>query len=145
MARSSAGRSDRGRTGAQLRCHADDCGDRGAPVPEDRPIDGENVSALLRGEAFRRARPLYWEFDDPNGFSFALRDGRWKLLADRVLTRVRLFDLTSDRFEVVDRAVDSPRSSPVCSMNYGAGEQKSRRTLRGRHRERFSGVFARCL
>jgi arylsulfatase A-like enzyme len=80
----------------------------GAPLPADRPIDGENVSALLRGEAFRRARPLYWEFDDPNGFSFALRDGRWKLLADRALTRVRLFDLSADRFEVVDRAGDEP-------------------------------------
>ena len=80
----------------------------GAPLPADRPIDGENVSALLRGEAFRRARPLYWEFDDPNGFSFALRDGRWKLLVDRALTRVRLFDLSADRFEVVDRAGDEP-------------------------------------
>lgn len=80
----------------------------GAPLPTDRPIDGENVSALLRGQPFQRAKPLYWEFDDTNGFAFALRDGRWKLLADRKLTRVQLFDLEADRFEVVDRAAAQP-------------------------------------
>jgi arylsulfatase A-like enzyme len=76
----------------------------GAEVPTDRPLDGEDVSPLLRGRPFARARPLYWEFDDFNGFSFAVRDGRWKLMADRAFSRVRLSDLAADRFEVVDRA-----------------------------------------
>ena len=80
----------------------------GARVPSDRPIDGENLSAVLRGAPFERARPLYWEFDDIYGFHFALRDGRWKLLADRTLEKVRLYDLNADRFEVVDRAAAEP-------------------------------------
>jgi len=62
----------------------------------------------LRGESFERARPLYWEFADEHGFRYALRDGRHKLLADRSLDRVRLYDLASDRFELVDRAADQP-------------------------------------
>jgi len=76
----------------------------GVALPRDRPIDGEDASAVLRGAPFSRARPLYWEFDDFNGFSFAVRDGRWKLMADRAFSRVRLFDLAADRYEVVDRA-----------------------------------------
>jgi hypothetical protein len=77
-------------------------------VPADRPIDGEDVSAILRGQPRARARPLYWEFDDDQGFHFALRDGSWKLLADRSLKVVRLYDLARDRFEVVDLAADRP-------------------------------------
>jgi arylsulfatase A-like enzyme len=80
----------------------------GFAVPADRPIDGEDVSAILRGQPRARARPLYWEFDDDQGFHFALRDGSWKLLADRSLKVVRLYDLARDRFEVVDLAADRP-------------------------------------
>jgi arylsulfatase A-like enzyme len=76
----------------------------GFPVPADRPIDGEDVSGLLRGEPFARRRPLYWEFDDDQGFHYALREGSWKLLADRALARVRLYDLAADRFELTDLA-----------------------------------------
>jgi len=80
----------------------------GAAVPRDRPIDGEDVSAVLRGEPFARQRPLYWEFEDDQGFHYALRDGRWKLLADRSLVRRRLYDLVRDRFEVEERAAQEP-------------------------------------
>jgi arylsulfatase len=80
----------------------------GFPVPSDRPIDGEDVSPLLRGERFERQRPLYWELDDDQGFHFALRDGDWKLIADRTLEKVRLYDLATDRFEVTDLAAAEP-------------------------------------
>ena len=80
----------------------------GFDVPADRPIDGEDVSPVLEGEPFQRARPLYWEFDGDRGFRYALRDGRWKLLADADLERVRLFDLEVDPFEVQDRAAGEP-------------------------------------
>ena len=77
-------------------------------VPKDRPIDGEDVAPLLRGETSRRQRPLYFEFDDDQGFRFALRDGDFKLLADRSLGNVRLYDLAADRFEVADRSAAEP-------------------------------------
>jgi arylsulfatase A-like enzyme len=80
----------------------------GVAVPADRPIDGENAFTALEGRPFTRARPLYWEFDDFNGYRVAVRDGRWKLLADPTFSRVSLFDLAADRFEVVDRAKDEP-------------------------------------
>jgi arylsulfatase len=80
----------------------------GFPVPNDRPIDGEDLSPLLRGQRFERQRPLYWEIDDDQGFHFALRDGDWKLIADRALEKVRLYDLATDRFEVSDVAAAEP-------------------------------------
>jgi arylsulfatase A-like enzyme len=76
----------------------------GVPVPSDRPIDGADFSPLLRGGSFVRRQPLYWEFDDDQGFHFALRDAAWKLLADRGLGKVRLYDLARDRFEMNDVA-----------------------------------------
>jgi arylsulfatase A-like enzyme len=76
----------------------------GFRMPDDRPIDGEDVSAVLRGGGLTRRQPLYWEFADDQGFRFALRDGDFKLLADAALARVRLYDLRRDRFEVDDRA-----------------------------------------
>ena len=80
----------------------------GAAVPADRPIDGEDVSPVLRGEAFARKRPLYWEFEDDQGFHFALRDGEAKLITDRTFEKRRLYDLARDRFEVEDRATREP-------------------------------------
>jgi arylsulfatase A-like enzyme len=80
----------------------------GATVPADRPIDGEDVSPALRGEAFARKRPLYWEFEDDQGFHFALRDGEAKLITDRTFAKCRLYDLAHDRFEVEDRAAQEP-------------------------------------
>lgn len=80
----------------------------GTAVPGDRPLDGEDVSPVLRGEAFARQRPLYWEFEDDQGFHYALRDGRSKLIADRSFAKRRLYDLARDRFEVDDRADREP-------------------------------------
>jgi arylsulfatase A-like enzyme len=80
----------------------------GAAVPSDRPIDGEDLSPLLRGEPWTRRRPLFWEFEDDQGFHYALRDGARKLIADKSLAPARLYDLERDRFEVDDRREDEP-------------------------------------
>ncbi len=80
----------------------------GFEVPADRPIDGEDFSATLRGRRFERARPLYWEFDSVGGHHFALRDGDWKLLADEGLTRLQLYNLRRDRHELIDFAAKEP-------------------------------------
>jgi arylsulfatase A-like enzyme len=80
----------------------------GVAVPADRAIDGEDVSTVLRAEAFRRKRPLFWEFEDDQGFHYALRDGDWKLMTDRTFERRRLYDLARDRFEVEDQTAEQP-------------------------------------
>ncbi|MFN8091093.1 MAG: sulfatase-like hydrolase/transferase [Vicinamibacteria bacterium] len=80
----------------------------GVKVPDDRPIDGVDLSPLLRGGRLARPGPIFWALDDDQGFRFALRDGRWKLVADAALSKVRLYDLETDRFEVADRAAARP-------------------------------------
>lgn len=80
----------------------------GVPVPADRPIDGESFVPLLEGREWQRQQPLYWQFDDDNGFHYALREGDWKLLADRQLERVELYDLAASRFEVFNVAEREP-------------------------------------
>ncbi|NKB90343.1 MAG: sulfatase-like hydrolase/transferase [Acidobacteria bacterium] len=89
----------------------------GVSMPDDRPIDGEDFGPLLRGDAWRRTAPLYWQFDDEQGFHYALRDGNWKLLADRDLERIELYDLARNRFEVFDLAGAHPaRASRMLDM-----------------------------
>jgi arylsulfatase A len=54
----------------------------GLAVPGDRAIDGENVLPLLTGDAFRRAKPIYWQFNYAQSEpKVALRDGDWKIVA----------------------------------------------------------------
>ena len=80
----------------------------GFDLPTDRPIDGEDFSAILTGGEFERERSLFWEFDDVAGFHYALRDGDWKLLADKSLERLELYNLAEDRFEVHNQAKGHP-------------------------------------
>ncbi len=82
----------------------------GFEVPGDRPIDGEDFGPVLRGEKWQRKKPLYWEFDDDQGFHFALRSGRYKLLASEDLGRVELYDLETDPFEVVELSRSEPET-----------------------------------
>ena len=80
----------------------------GLEPPPDRPIDGEDFSSILAGEEWVRERPLYWEFDDDQGFHYALRDGDWKLLADYAMARTELYNLLDDPLEMIDRSGDRP-------------------------------------
>ena len=103
----------------------------GAKAPTDRMLDGESVADLLRGEAFIRRRPLYWQFNrSREEYKVALRDGDWKLLASLTtddlkpsggiepgemeayktadLARFALFNLAEDQGEERDRAADEP-------------------------------------
>jgi arylsulfatase A-like enzyme len=80
----------------------------GAALPRDRPLDGEDVSGVWKGDRLARRRPLYWEFEDDQGFHYALREGDFKILADKSLAKVRLYDLGRDRFEVDDLSAARP-------------------------------------
>jgi arylsulfatase A-like enzyme len=81
----------------------------GFDLPEDRPIDGEDFSPVLRGESFARAQPLYWEFDDIAGHHYALRDGDWKLLTDENFENVELYNLAAEPFELLDKSKAEPK------------------------------------
>ncbi|MEL6951054.1 MAG: sulfatase-like hydrolase/transferase [Pseudomonadota bacterium] len=78
----------------------------GAKVPNDRDIDGIDVSAALSGDALQK-RTLVWALEDADGPDFAIRRGYWKLLLDEALQPVALYDLETDPLELRDVASEN--------------------------------------
>lgn len=85
------------------------CGLAGLPIPDDRPIDGADVAALLRNNASSRGKPLYWRYDKAiSNPKIALRDGDWKLLANAELSQFELYNLREDLAESRDVSQANP-------------------------------------
>jgi len=61
------------------------------------PLEGESFAALLRGQTWRRARPMFWEHEGHR----AVREGRWKLVR-RYPGPWELYDMVADRTELND-------------------------------------------
>ncbi|MDW3648249.1 MAG: sulfatase-like hydrolase/transferase [Bacteroidia bacterium] len=85
----------------------------GLEVPDDRPIDGEDMSVLWKGESAEREKPMFWpfetrQFDDPEGYAYAIRDGNWKLITDLELSKTLLYDLENDPYEVRELSAQHP-------------------------------------
>ena len=78
------------------------------PLESAIPLDGQSLMPLLRGEPLERDRAFYWSIETPDGLEFAVRDGDWKLLLDGDGEPAYLFDLATDRYEVVDKLSSEP-------------------------------------
>lgn len=84
-----------------------------AGIPCDAPgIDGENLSAALRGGPAGRQRPVHWEWffevvGNPAFFAppLAVRDGPWKFYCDYAGADTQLYDITKDPEELDNVAV----------------------------------------
>lgn len=91
----------------------------GIEPPAGYQADGENVLPLWRGEASRRGKPLFWEWQGNHSQAanwpvFAMRDGPWVLLADEAAERVELYDVLKDRGQQHNLASSQPER--VASM-----------------------------
>jgi arylsulfatase A-like enzyme len=100
----------------------------GVDLPAGAAFDGEDVSAVFRGQALTRARRLFWEYGRKppapdskvlGGFPYpkepgarspnvAVRDGAWKLLVQDDGTGAELFNLEDDPRETRNRAAEHP-------------------------------------
>jgi arylsulfatase len=70
-----------------------------------QPLEGESFAPALRGEAWRRERPILWEHEGNR----AVRDGRWKLVS-KYPGDWELYDMVEDRTELDDlSAVNGPQ------------------------------------
>lgn len=79
------------------------------PVPQDRVIDGGSMVPAFTGKPVKRARPLYWRTHISSPASrVALRDGDWKIVANKQLDQFLLFNLADDPQEKRDLAQDEP-------------------------------------
>jgi len=70
----------------------------GGQVPQDRPIDGVDISAALAGGELP-ARSVFWALDAASELEYAVRDGNWKLLLDRQQQPRELYNLAEDPLE----------------------------------------------
>lgn len=86
------------------------CEAAGAALPPGLVLDGQSVLSLLQGRAFRRARPLYWQYDRAisRPYTLALRDGDWKLLSSPGYDRWELHNLEADPAEARDMSSAEP-------------------------------------
>jgi uncharacterized sulfatase len=77
----------------------------GAPLPDDRPIDGVDLLPLATGAAASLApRPIFWR----EGTYQAVRADGWKLHVSKHPDRVWLFDLGADPTEQRELSAERP-------------------------------------
>ncbi|MCL4694350.1 MAG: sulfatase-like hydrolase/transferase, partial [Candidatus Hydrogenedentes bacterium] len=88
------------------------CGLAGVSAPEDRPLDGADMTPILRNQTLERTRPLYWRYDRAlSDAKVALREGDWKILADGALDSIELYNLREDPEEREDRALSETETT----------------------------------
>ncbi len=85
------------------------CAIAGAPLPQDRVLDGGSMLPAFEGKPVVRARPLYWRTHiSPPACRVAMREGDCKIVGNDDLTRFELYDLKADPEEAHDLAVRQP-------------------------------------
>lgn len=81
----------------------------GAPLPEDRTIDGASFLPMFRGEPITRTQPLYWRNHlAPVEYRVAMREGDWKIVAADDLSTFELYNIQQDWQETADLSAQHP-------------------------------------
>ena len=83
----------------------------GVKVPDDRVIDGVDVTPVLIGksDAVERKTPLYWRLHmAPHGLHMAMRLGDWKILASADFSKAEMYNLSVDPAERNDLRTTEP-------------------------------------
>ncbi|OVE76045.1 hypothetical protein BVX97_02390 [bacterium E08(2017)] len=85
------------------------------PLPDDVTLDSTSLLPVLKGQSFKRPKPLYWR----NSYNWrrvthdkhqlAMRDGEWKIIADSLRTEFELYNLQLDPRETSDLSKHYPK------------------------------------
>ncbi|UCH34279.1 MAG: sulfatase-like hydrolase/transferase [Armatimonadota bacterium] len=89
----------------------------GAALPSDRVYDGRDVLPyVLGGKAGEPHERLFWRAG--NGWNYAVRESRYKLVGGKRLEKTELYDLSSDPCETTDIAAEKPDEVDRLSRAY---------------------------
>lgn len=87
----------------------------GLVSPKDRPLDGESILPIVRGERQNRVKPIPYRFQSSkeamfDAPTFALMDGKWKFMTnlDEEGEHDQLYDMGKDRGETQDLLSQNP-------------------------------------
>jgi arylsulfatase A-like enzyme len=92
----------------------------GACFPKGYQPDGEDMTAIIKGETPLRRKPLFWEYgrnatsfsypkdDQHHSPNLAMREGSWKLLVNSDGKGAELYDIVQDAKETKDLATINP-------------------------------------
>lgn len=85
----------------------------GQPVPADLKLDGESIVSALKGKAFKRTQPIYWEWLGTHSRPYlwphlGIRDGKWRMMFSQELKRTELYDIEADWAETTNVAAANP-------------------------------------
>jgi len=91
----------------------------GKELPADYAPDGESFASIFENTPFKRTKPLFWEWRNPTKspkrphrwVNAAVRDGDWKLVADKERERIELYNIADDRFESKNLAKQHPEKA----------------------------------
>lgn len=91
----------------------------GAALPEEAVQDGQDISSSFLGTPVERKHPIFWYY--PNqpkpgksehiSPTLAVRNGRWKLLADLDGSKMQLYDLAEDLGEKTNLLSEHPETA----------------------------------
>ncbi len=85
------------------------------------PVEGKSLVEVLKGEKRDGHEQLAWEWSGNR----ALREGKWKLVWDKLEKRWALFDLKVDRTETRDLALANPERTVRMTKAWFAWAEKT--------------------
>jgi len=86
----------------------------GAEFPSGYEPDGVDILPALKGEPFKRDKPIFWEWKKSRGKKgdswphLAVRDGKWKLFLNDEIGKAELYDIENDWAESTDVSTEHP-------------------------------------
>ncbi len=85
----------------------------GVTLPEDYRPDGESIVPAMKGKPFNRKSIIYWQWlfaNNKTDFwpSLGVQDGEWRLLVNKDLNRIELYNTNADWAEQKNIAAQNP-------------------------------------
>lgn len=88
---------------------------------EIEPVEGQSILSILTGGKRLNDAPLFWEYNKNR----AMRDGRWKLVWDKLHREWELYDMDQDRTETTNLARQEVKRVKMMAQRWEAWAQKT--------------------